>query len=77
MDDEREIVDLLEEVLQRDGFLNIRKAYTGTEALEACLDFQPDVVILDIMLPDIDGLEVCKKNKGFFLLLYTVLILQK
>ncbi len=41
------------------------------------MDFQPDVVILDIMLPDIDGLEVCKKNKGFFLLLYTVLILQK
>jgi DNA-binding response OmpR family regulator len=65
VDDEREIVDLLEEVLQRDGFLNIRKAYTGTEALEACLDFQPDVVILDIMLPDIDGLEVCKKIRDF------------
>lgn len=65
VDDEREIVDLLEEVLRREGFLKIRKAYTGNEALEVCLEFQPDVVILDIMLPDMDGLEVCKKIRNF------------
>ena len=34
-------------------------------ALKACREFQPDVVILDIMLPDIDGLEVCRKIREF------------
>lgn len=65
VDDERDIVELLEEVLRQEGFQNIQKAYTGTEAIKACRELHPDVVVLDIMLPDIDGLEVCKQIRTF------------
>lgn len=65
VDDEKDIIDLLEEVLQKDGFHSIQKACTGLEALSICREFQPDVIVLDIMLPDIDGLEVCKKIREF------------
>ena len=65
VDDEKDIVDLMENVLRQDGFQNIQKAYTGMDALEMCREFQPDVIVLDIMLPDIDGIEVCKKIREF------------
>lgn len=65
VDDEKDIVDLIEEVLKHDGFQFIKKAYTGLEALELCKEFKPDVVVLDIMLPDVDGIEVCKKIRKF------------
>lgn len=65
VDDEKDIVDLLEEMLQKEGFHSIQKSYTGMSALNTCRDFQPDVIVLDIMLPDIDGLEVCKKIREF------------
>lgn len=65
VDDEKDIVNLMEEVLNKEGFGAVRKAYTGMEALEVCREFQPDVVVLDIMLPDLDGLEVCKQIRAF------------
>lgn len=65
VDDEKDIVDLIQEVLQQDGFQFIQKAHTGLEALQICRDFQPDVVVLDVMIPDLDGLEVCKKIREF------------
>ncbi|WP_373265204.1 response regulator transcription factor [Hungatella hathewayi] len=64
-DDEKDIADLMEEVLLQDGFRDIRKAYNGADAVNICRDFQPDAVILDIMLPDIDGLEVCRQIREF------------
>lgn len=65
VDDEKDIIDLIENVLKQDGVYEIQRAYTGTAALQICQNFQPDVVVLDIMLPDIDGLEVCKKIREF------------
>ena len=65
VDDERDIADLLEEVLRGDGFLHIRKAHTGQSALDLCRAFKPDAVVLDIMLPDMDGVEVCKQIRAF------------
>lgn len=65
VDDEKDIADLIQEVLQHDGFQFIQKAHTGLDALQICREFQPDVVVLDIMLPDLDGLEVCKKIREF------------
>lgn len=65
VDDEKDIVDLMEEVLLKDGFKSIHKAFTGRGAINICRLFQPDVVVLDIMLPDIDGLEVCKQIREF------------
>lgn len=65
VDDEKDIVDLMEEILLKDGFQSIQKVYTGKDAINICQLFQPDVVVLDIMLPDIDGLEVCKQIRKF------------
>ena len=65
VDDEKDIVDLMEEVLSKDGFQSVQKAFTGREAINICRQLQPDVVVLDIMLPDIDGLEVCKQIREF------------
>ena len=64
-DDETDIADLMEEVLRQDGFQDIRKAYNGEDAVNICREFQPDAVILDIVLPDIDGLEVCRQIREF------------
>ncbi|BDF03852.1 response regulator transcription factor [[Clostridium] hylemonae] len=65
VDDEKDIVDLLEETLRKDAAYEIKKAHTGAEALSMCREFHPDVIILDIMLPDIDGLEICRQIRGF------------
>ena len=61
VDDEKDIADLIEEVLRQDRFENIKKVYTGMDAVQVCREYQPDVVVLDIMLPDIDGIEVAGK----------------
>ena len=65
VDDEKDIADLIEEVLRQDSFKNIKKAYTGMDAVQVCREYQPDVVVLDIMLPDIDGIEICKQIREF------------
>ena len=61
VDDEVEIADLVEIYLQNDGF-DVIKAYGGRDALTA-LETHPEimVIILDIMMPDIDGMELCRQ----------------
>lgn len=65
VDDEKNIIDLIEEVLRQDGFENIMRAYDGKSALEMCEKKKPDIVVLDVMLPDVDGIEVCRKMRTF------------
>ena len=65
IDDEKDIVDLIEEALQQDSFQSIEKAYTGMDAIRICREYQPDVIVLDVMLPDMDGFEVCKAIREF------------
>lgn len=65
IDDEEEILDLLETVLLKEGFKNIYKANTGLKAIESCREKSPDIIVLDIMLPDIDGYEVCRRLREF------------
>ncbi len=65
VDDEKDIVDMMEEVLEKEGFHAIRKAYNGKDAVAICREFIPDVVVLDIMMPYIDGLEVCRQIREF------------
>lgn len=61
VDDEKEIADLVELYLKNEGY-TVYKFYNGTHAL-ACVDKEEiDLAILDIMLPDIDGLTICQKN---------------
>ncbi|SHJ83565.1 DNA-binding response regulator, OmpR family, contains REC and winged-helix (wHTH) domain [Clostridium cavendishii DSM 21758] len=65
IDDEKDITDLIEEVLLKEGFKNVRKAHCGLDGINMCNVEKPDVVVLDIMLPDIDGIEVCKRIRQF------------
>jgi len=60
VDDEKEIADLLELYLKNDGY-QVFKFYRGKPALECVESEKVDLAILDIMLPDIDGLEICRK----------------
>lgn len=62
VEDEEKILDVIEAYLKKDGFNTIR-AVDGEEALEKFEIFSPDIVILDLMLPDISGEEVCKRIK--------------
>jgi len=64
VDDERDLVRLLEFNLQEAGFETV-SAYTGEEALQKVRQRVPDLVVLDLMLPDISGNEVCRQLRAF------------
>jgi DNA-binding response OmpR family regulator len=63
VDDEPVIAQIICERLESEGF-TLRVAETGEQALEAITDATPDLVILDLMLPDLDGLEVLRRLRG-------------
>lgn len=65
VDDEPDILDLLEKALNIEGFFNITKIDNGISAVTTCREMRPDVMVLDVMLPDIDGYEVCKQIREF------------
>ena len=65
VDDEPDILDLLEKALRIEGFPTVIKIDTGMKAVNACKKIQPDIIILDVMLPDIDGYEVCRQIRQF------------
>ncbi|MGL4738061.1 MAG: response regulator transcription factor [Cellulosilyticaceae bacterium] len=58
IDDEEEIVEILETVLRREGFRTILVANNGEEGIALFKEESPDIVLLDIMLPDMDGYTV-------------------
>jgi two-component system alkaline phosphatase synthesis response regulator PhoP len=62
VEDEKDIVKMLEYNLKKEGFRNIY-AQDGEDALEYAIREHPDLIILDLMLPGMDGLEVCKELK--------------
>ena len=62
VDDEKEIADLVELYLKNDGY-QVFKFYNGTDALHYAFHENIDLAILDIMLPDIDGLVICQKMR--------------
>ena len=61
VDDEIEIIELLETVLKHEGFSHIFHATTGTEALSLLKALNPDLVLLDVMLPDLSGHQLIKE----------------
>ena len=65
VDDEPDILDLLEKALNIEGLSGIIKIDNGMTAVNTCRKIQPDIIILDVMLPDIDGYEVCKQIRQF------------
>jgi len=60
VDDEPLIVDSLSYSLEREGF-DVKTAMDGGQALEAVDGFDPDLIVLDLLLPDISGFEVCRR----------------
>ncbi len=60
VDDEKPIVDVLKFNLEKDGYVTV-EAYDGEQAVEMALETKPDLIILDVMLPKMDGFTVCKK----------------
>ena len=60
VDDEKPIVDILVYNLQKEGY-NTIEANDGVTAVELALNQRPDLILLDVMLPKMDGLTVCKK----------------
>jgi DNA-binding response OmpR family regulator len=64
VDDEAPIVDLVRGYLEREGFA-VESAADGPSAVEAVRTSAPDVVVLDVMLPGLDGIEVCRQIRTF------------
>jgi DNA-binding response OmpR family regulator len=60
VDDEKPLVDLVSRYLQREGY-EVHAVYDGRDALEVIARVDPDVVVLDLMLPGVDGLEVARR----------------
>ena len=65
VDDEPDILALLEKALNIEGFSNITKISDGPTAVTTRKTVNPDIIILDVMLPGIDGYEVCKQIRQF------------
>ena len=63
VDDEKSISDLISTSLRFVGFY-VRTAATGSEALTVAEEFKPQAVVLDVMLPDLDGFEVCRQLRS-------------
>jgi DNA-binding response OmpR family regulator len=63
VDDDAEIVELMTDVLARDGRFEVRTASTGYDAGIMTQKFRPDLILLDYMLPDVNGNVVCKTIK--------------
>lgn len=63
VDDEKSIVDILDFNLRKEGYETF-KAYDGREGLKLAREKNPDVILLDVMLPYMDGFEVCRTLRG-------------
>ena len=63
VDDEKSISDLISTSLRFVGF-EVRTAATGAEALTIAEEFKPHAVVLDVMMPDLDGFEVCRQLRS-------------
>ena len=64
VDDEANLVDLVTGYLEREGFV-VASASDGPTAVDTARAIQPDLVVLDLMLPGFDGLEVCRRLRQF------------
>lgn len=63
VDDEQDLLDLIEYNLKKEGF-QVLKSENGVDAMEIAREKNPDLVLLDIMMPKMDGLEVCNKMRS-------------
>jgi len=64
IDDEENLVDLISNILKHEGFVTV-SAYNGKDGLEKAKQEKPHIIILDIMMPQMDGFEVLKRLKEY------------
>jgi len=60
VDDDDDIIEFLQYNLKKEGF-NVRSCYNGFDALQEVEDFTPHLILLDVMMPEMDGIELCEK----------------
>ena len=73
VEDDEELSSVVTGRLRESGY-RVRTAFTGTQALERVAEKVPDLVLLDIMLPEMDGLEVCRRLRADHPLLYVLML---
>ena len=61
VDDDEELVELIRDVFDADGRFDVRVANNGFDAGMMVKEYKPDIIVLDVMLPDINGKEVCQR----------------
>ncbi|MFC7439874.1 response regulator transcription factor [Laceyella putida] len=61
VDDEREISQLVQIVLRKEGFTEVALAFDGQEALRLVQELKPHIIVLDVMLPDANGFDLCRE----------------
>jgi excisionase family DNA binding protein len=64
VDDDKELVELMTKVLEEDGRFEVRIAENGFDAGMMVKEYRPDLIVLDVMLPDINGKEVCHRVRS-------------
>ena len=64
VDDDEKIVDLIQTYLKKDDY-RVLTAYNGLRALELARQSRPDLIVLDLMLPGMDGFETCREIRKF------------
>ena len=73
VDDDPEIVEILKYNLSNSGF-EVKVAYNGVQAVKKSIKFIPDIILLDVMMPEMNGIEACKKIRNIDLLKKTQII---
>lgn len=64
VDDDPELVELIKDVIQADGRFEVRTVNNGFDAGMMVKEYHPDIIVLDVMLPDINGQEVCTRVRS-------------
>jgi len=64
VDDDVALVELITDMLERDGRFEVRSVNNGFDAGMMVKEYHPDLLVLDVMLPDINGKEVCQRVRG-------------
>jgi len=64
VEDEEDIQELIRYNLEKEGYKNLKVVDSGEKAIESLKTFSPDIILLDLMLPGMDGLAVCRSIKG-------------